>query len=75
MKRSQISDLIECKFNPDTFQIFLKGPGAEVSKLKEFIEIFIQHVDIPVMLDPQTTEFFKTEAGRSNLKKFLQGRQ
>ena len=75
IKRSEISHSIECKFNPDTFQIFLKGPGAEVSKLKESIEVFIQHVDIPVMLDPLTTEFFKTEAGRSKLKTFLQERQ
>ena len=75
IKRSEISDSIKCQFNHDTFQIFLEVPSSEVSKLKESIEIFLQHTDIPVTLDPLTTEFFRTDAGKSKLKKFLEEMQ
>ena len=75
IKKSEIPDSIECKFNSKTFQIYLKGPVMEVSKLKESVKKFLQHVDITVIVDPLVIKFFRTEGGRSKLKMFLQERQ
>ena len=75
MKMSELPANMECTFDPSTFKILLKGPIGDVSQFKESIGSFIQHVDIPVMLEPQVTEFFKTENGKGKLETFLQERQ
>lgn len=75
VKQYDLPANIECKFDPSTFKIHLKGPVGAVTKLKDSIEDFSSHLDSPVMLDPLVTEFFKTQAGRGKLEKFLQDRQ
>ena len=75
MQISKLPATIECTFEPRTFKILLKGPAGDVSKFQESLDSFMQHVGMPVMLEPQVTEFFKSEIGKGKLKKFLQERQ
>ena len=75
VKKYDLPSGIACKFEPSTFTVVLRGPIGAVTKLKDSIGDFLQHADSPVMLGPLVTEFFKTEAGRGKLEKFLQERQ
>ena len=73
VKQHELPANIECKCDQSTFSILLKGPIGAVNKLKASIDDLTSHVDSPVMLDPLVTEFFKTQAGRAKLEKFLLG--
>ena len=75
VKKSNLPSDIACTFEPSKFNVVLRGPIGAVTKLKDSIGDFLQHADSPVMLDSLVTEFFKTEAGRGKLEKFLQERQ
>ena len=75
VKKSDLPSGIACTFDDTTFTVFLRGPIGAVTKLKDSIGDFLQHVDSPVMLGPLVTEFFRTKSGRDKLEKFLQERQ
>ena len=75
VKKSDLPSDIACTFEPSKFNVVLRGPIGAVTKLKDSIGDFLQHADSPIMLGPLVTEFFKTEAGRGKLEKFLQERQ
>ena len=75
MQISKLPATIECTFEPRTFKIFLTGPVGDITKFQASLDSFMQHVGMPVMLEPQVTEFFKSEIGKGKLKKFLQERQ
>ena len=75
VRKSNLPSDIACTFDPSKFTVVLRGPIGAVTKLKDSMEDFLQHADSPVMLGPLVTEFFRTEAGRGKLEKFLQERQ